>query len=95
MPTEITEYRDERLNSTTLKVKGELMLHDAELIRSLVVRLLETPDASAVVDLADLAFLDSEGAHILSNLAGLNRVRLVGLEIFLQTAVNDVERRSD
>lgn len=95
MPTEITQYRDERLNSTRLQVRGEMMRDDAELIRSLVVEILESPDESVVVDMADLDFLDSESAHILNNLASLNRVRLEGIEIFLQTAVNDVERRSD
>lgn len=93
MPTQITQVRDE--GATRLKVEGELLRDDASLIKSLVVDLLETPNENIVIDLADLDYLDSEGAHILSNLAAFNRVSIEGIEIFLQTAVNEVERRAD
>ena len=93
MPTQITQVRDE--GATRLKVEGELLRDDASLIKSLVVDLLETPNENIVIDLADLDYLDSEGGHILSNLASLNRVSLEGIEIFLQTAVNEVERQTD
>lgn len=95
MPTQITQVRDEERGSARLKVEGELLHDDASLIKNLVVELLETPNEDVVIDLADLDYLDSEGGHILSNLASLNRVTLEGLEIFLQTAVNEVERQTD
>lgn len=94
MPTQITQTRDEKLGTTTLKVEGELLCDDAMLIKNLVVDLLETPNELIIIDLADLDYLDSEGAHILNNLASFNRLKLEGIEIFLQTAVNDAERRS-
>lgn len=94
MPTQITQHRDEHRRSTVLKIEGDLLHDDAVLIRSLVVDLLENQDENVVIDLADLDFLDSEGAHILSNLSALNRVAVDGAEIFLQTAVTDVERRA-
>lgn len=95
MPTQITQVRDEKRGSTRLKVEGELLRDDASLIKNLVVDLLETPDEDIIIDLADLDYLDSEAGHILRNLVSLNRVTLEGLEIFLQTAVNDVERQTD
>lgn len=95
MPTHIKQTRDEQRGSTTLKIEGELLRDDAALIKTLVVDLLGTPDENIVIDLADLDYLDSEGGHILSNLASLNRVTLEGIEIFLQTAVNEVERQTD
>lgn len=95
MPTQITQVRDKKRGSIRLKVEGELLRDDASLIRNLVVDLLERPDEDIVIDLADLDYLDSEGGHILSNLASLNRVTLDGIEIFLQTAVNEVERQTD
>jgi anti-anti-sigma factor len=95
MPTQITQLQDEGLNSTTLKVEGELLSDDAQLIKKLANELLETPDLNVFIDLADVSYLDSEAAHILNNLAAVNRVTLTGIEIFLQTVVNEVERRSD
>lgn len=95
MPTHIKQLRDEDRKSTTLKIEGDLLHDDAVLIRNLVIDLLDVPDERVVVDLADLDYLDSEAAHILNNLTALSRVTIEGIEIFLQTAVNDVERRSD
>lgn len=95
MPTQINQFRDEARNATILRIEGEMLRDDAVLIKNLVVDLLETPNENVVIDLADLDFLDSEGAHILNNLAAVNRVTLTGIEIFLQTAINEVERCSD
>lgn len=95
MPTQIKQIRDEARNATILRIEGEILRDDAVLIKTLVDELLETPMENVVVDLADLDYLDSEGGHILSNLASLNRVSLEGIEIFLQTAVNEVERQTD
>lgn len=95
MPTQIKQIRDEARTTTIFRIEGEMMREDAVLIKNLVVDLLETPTESVIIDLADLDYLDSEGAHILSNLASFNRVTIDGIEIFLQTAVNEVERRSE
>ncbi|MGH9949090.1 MAG: STAS domain-containing protein [Pyrinomonadaceae bacterium] len=92
MATEITQLEiDGRIR---LRVEGEMLLADAELIEKLVDSISNEGEKPIIVDLADLDFLDSESAQILRKLETEERIEIVGIEIFLQTVVNSVERIS-
>ena len=75
-----------------LRVEGELLLEDAILLERITSEMRAETDKPIMIDLADLAFLDSESAAVLKRLAGDPAIELQGLEIFLQSAVDQAER---
>ena len=93
MATHITQTESEDGGSVTLRVDGEMLLDDALLVERLVRQMRSERPVDVVIDLADLDFLDSDSAGVLRKLAGENGVRIDGIEIFLQSVINDVEKR--
>ena len=93
MPTHITQTESEDGGLVTLRVDGEMVLDDALLVERIVRELRSDAPREVAVDLADLDFLDSESAGVLRRIAGESGVRIEGIEIFLQTVINDVEKR--
>lgn len=90
MPTQITQQESD--GRVVLRVEGELLLDDAILLESITTEIQEETGKVVMIDLADLAFLDSESAAVLKRLAGDPAIELQGLEIFLQSAVDQAER---
>lgn len=94
MPTQITQVEDEERGKTLLRVEGAMMLEDAVLLEKIALDMRSGLGREITLDLADLDFLDSESAVVLKRLEDRHGFKLEGMEIFLQTAVNDVERAS-
>jgi anti-anti-sigma regulatory factor len=92
MPTQITQVEDEERGKTLLRVEGAMMLEDAVLLEKIALDMRSGLGRDITLDLADLDFLDSESASVLKRLEDRHGFELEGMEIFLQTAVNDVER---
>ncbi len=92
MPTNITQIFDDDHDRFILRVSGEMNGDDAILIERLCRDLYLAHDKPISIDLADLDLLDSEAASILRSLAAKPKHELLGLEIFLQKTVNEVER---
>jgi anti-anti-sigma factor len=92
MPTEITEKSLEGI--TMLSVRGEMNADDAEILRRLVRDMLAGGRSQIIVDLADLAFIDSDSAPILREIANLSGVSIEGTDSLIQTAIDLVEKRS-
>jgi len=92
MPTEIKQLdlSDER--KTIFRVEGEMFRADAELLSRLAADRRDATGNRIVIDLADLDLLDSEAAAVLRPLANRDGFELVGIEIFLQSAVDMAER---
>lgn len=90
MPTQITQR--ESNGRTYLQVEGEMLVDDALLLERIADDIHEDSGLHVTVDLADLNFLDSDSASILKRLDSKHGVSIEGLEIFLQTAINAVER---
>lgn len=90
MPTKIIQQ--ESGSSTVLRVEGELLLEDALLLERIIADIKTDAGKKIMVDLADLAFLDSESAPVLKRLERDSKIELQGLEIFLQTAIDQAER---
>jgi anti-anti-sigma regulatory factor len=93
MPTNITQIDDPVDGSTRLKVEGEMLLDDALLLERIALGLESELGARVLIDLADLSFFDSEAASILKRLDDRYGIEILGMEIFLQTMVNDAERQ--
>jgi anti-anti-sigma factor len=91
MPTQIRQH--ENGNETLLRVEGDLMFDDALLIERITSELVDS-GRIVTVDLADLDFMDSESAAVLKRIADREGIRLQGLEIFLQSAIDLAERNS-
>ncbi len=92
MPTQITQIEDDGRHRTTLRVEGDMMLDDAILLEKIALEMRAESGNDVAIDLADLDFLDSESATVLKRLKDEHGLEIEGMEIFLQTAVNDVER---
>lgn len=92
MPTQITKIELNSGRRILLRVEGEMLLHDAELIERIVRQTFEKLGSTVIIDLADLDFLDSEAASILRRLEQRGEAQIDGIEIFLQTAVDMAER---
>lgn len=91
MATHITqnEYGD----GTLLSVAGEMLLDDALLLERIASDLYKSSEKPITIDLADLDFLDSDSAAVLRRLAEQTGYKIEGMEIFLQSVVNQVEKR--
>ena len=94
MPTQITQIDDADGARTTLRIAGSLTLADAELIARICAGLHEQRDAIEItLDLADLSFLDSEGAAVLARLKRQHGVMLDGVHLFVQQVIDQTEQR--
>jgi anti-anti-sigma regulatory factor len=91
MATHITQNEYSECN--LLSVSGEMLLDDALLLERIASDLHESSEKPVTIDLADLDFLDSDSAAVLRRLAGQPGFRIEGMEIFLQSVVNEVEKR--
>ena len=94
MPTNITQIDDDEDGITILRVEGDMLLSDAELIERLAYQIREDSGNAVSVDLADLDFMDSDAARVLKRIDSKQGFDLVGMEIFLQNAVNQAEKDS-
>ena len=92
MATHITQIDDPENGTTILRVAGDMMLEDALLLERIASGMHSELETAITLDLAELDFLDSEAAAVLKRLEDERGFRLDGMEIFLQTAVNDVEK---
>lgn len=70
------------------------MLEDAMLLGRIAKDASAETGDGVILDLADLDFLDSEAAHVLRELSDLDGFEIEGMEIFLQTVVNEAERHA-
>jgi anti-anti-sigma regulatory factor len=92
MPTQITQIDDDGRERTVFRVEGDMMLDDALLLEKIALEMRAETGNQVAIDLADLDFLDSESATVLKRLKDEHGLMIEGMEIFLQTAVNDVEK---
>jgi anti-anti-sigma regulatory factor len=92
MPTNIIQTVNDEDGSVTLRVEGDMMLEDAEVLEKIALGMRGDNFRDVVIDLADLDFLDSESAPILKRLAKEHGFRIEGIEIFLQSAIDTAER---
>jgi anti-anti-sigma regulatory factor len=76
-----------------LRVDGQLMLDDAVLLDRIARDLVNSSPNKIAIDLADVDFIDSEAASILKGLESIHGFELTGVEILLQNAINEAERR--
>jgi anti-anti-sigma regulatory factor len=95
MPTKITQIEDAERGRTILRVEGEMMYDDAVLLEKIALGMREQNGANLTLDFADLDFLDSESAPILRRLEREHGFEISGIEIFLQTIVNETEKRKN
>jgi hypothetical protein len=93
MPTQITQIDDESRGITIFRVDGDMLREDAELLCRIARDVQSFSGNAITIDLADLDFLDSESAPILMRLEREEGFDIIGTEIFLQTVVNEAERR--
>ena len=94
MATQIKQIDDNVNGRTILRVEGELLGYDAKLLERIGLEIRAETGNKIAIDLADLDFLDSDAAPILRRLDSLDGFSIQGMEIFLQTVVNEVERQS-
>jgi anti-anti-sigma factor len=94
MPTHITQIDDTENHRTVLRVDGEMTLEDARLLEKIATQLCDSSESQVIIDLAELDFMDSDAAPTLKSMKARGFV-LEGIEIFLQTVVNESERKRD
>jgi len=94
MATQINQIDENVHGRTTLRVAGELLGDDARLLERIGLEIRAETGNQIAIDLADLDFMDSEAAPILRRLEHLEGFTIQGMEIFLQTVVNEVERHT-
>ena len=92
MPTKITQVDNSSEGLTTLRVEGDMLVEDARILESIGIRVRSETGNRIIIDLADLDFLDSESAPLLRRLNDLDGFEIQGVEIFLQSVVNQAER---
>ncbi len=93
MATQIEQIDDEIGNRTILRISGELLYEDAVLIERIALAAHENNARPVIIDLADIDFLDSEAAPILKRLTESNEFAIEGVEIFLQSTIDQAERQ--
>jgi anti-anti-sigma factor len=92
MPTQITQIDDIENQRTVLRIEGEMTIEDARVLEKIAAQLKDSSEFPVVIDLAELDFMDSEAASVLKSMQS-GGYRLDGVEIFLQTVVNESERK--
>jgi ABC-type transporter Mla MlaB component len=95
MPTRITQVDEPERAATTLRVEGSLYPADAEVLERLCRDIQQDSGRTVTLDLADISFLDSDGAAILSRLKRERGVRLEGLHLFVQKVIELAEGADD
>jgi hypothetical protein len=93
MPTTITEIEDSERGKRILRVEGSMTVDDAVLLEKIALDLREQNGRNFTLDLADLDFIDSESAPIIKRMEREHGFEIEGMEIFLQTVINEVENR--
>ena len=91
MPTRITQVDAPGEGATTLRVEGSLYLADAELLERVCRDMRHETGRPVTLDLADLSFLDSDSAAVLSRLRRELGVGLEGLHLFVQKVIELAE----
>ena len=94
MPTNIVQIEDAETGKTILRVEGEMTRTDAELLEKIALEMRGETGRNLTIDLADLHFLDSDGAPVLKRMADEHGFEIEGLLMFLQRAVEENERRN-
>jgi anti-anti-sigma regulatory factor len=95
MPTRITQVDTPERAATTLRVEGSLYLADAELLEGICRDIQQDSGHAITLDLADLSFLDSDSAAVLSRLRRERGVKLEGLHLFVQKVIELAEGPCD
>jgi hypothetical protein len=93
MPTQMTEIEDPERGKTILRVEGELTYDDAVLLEKVALAMRVENGKNLTLDFADLDFLDSESAPIIKRLEREHGFEIEGIEFFLQSVINKVEKR--
>ncbi len=93
MATNLTQIEDVERGKTILRVEGEMMEADALLLEKIALELREESGKNLTLDLADLDFLDSDSAPILKRMQIEHGFEIEGIEFFVQTVVNETEKR--
>lgn len=93
MPTQITQVEDADRGKTLLRIEGAMELDDAVLLEKIALDMRAGLGKNITLDVADLDFLDSDSAAVLKRLEDSHGFEIEGMEIFVQTAVNDVEKQ--
>lgn len=93
MPTNLTQIEDTERGKSILRVEGEMLEADALLLEKIALDLREQIGQNLTLDLADLDFLDSESASILKRMEREHGFEIEGIEFFLQSVVNETEKR--
>jgi anti-anti-sigma regulatory factor len=92
MPTQITQVDDPDRGITILRVEGQVLQEDALVLARIARDLNDDFGQNIAIDLADVDFIDSEAAPILKELQTADGFELMGMEMLLQNAINEVER---
>jgi anti-anti-sigma regulatory factor len=93
MPTQITQLEDLERGKTVLRVEGDMMFDDAVLLEKIALEMREQNGKNLTLDFADLDFMDSESAPILKRLEHEHGFEIEGMEFFLQSVINETEKR--
>jgi len=94
MPTNIQQIEDIERGKMILRVEGEMTRTDAELLEKIALEMRRETGKNLTIDLADLHFLDSDGAPVLKRMADEHGFEIEGLLVFLQRAVEENEKRN-
>lgn len=93
MATQMTEIEDIERGKTILRVEGEMTLEDAVLLEKIALAMRAESGKNLTLDLADLDFLDSDSASILVRLQREHGFEIEGIEFFLQSVIDETEKR--
>lgn len=94
MPTEITQVEAPDSNTTILRVSGEMLEGDVRVVESVAKCIREETGRQVIVDLADLDLLDSEAAPALKRLSEREGISIEGMDVFLQSSIDQAERQA-
>ena len=89
----MTEIEDFERGKTILRVEGEMTFDDAVLLEKIALAMRAESGKNLTLDFADLDFLDSESAPIIKRLGDEHGFEIEGIEFFLQSIVNQAEKR--
>jgi hypothetical protein len=93
MATQMTEIEDVERGKTILRVEGEMTADDAVLLEKIALAMRAESGKNLTLDFADLDFLDSESAPIIKRLEREHGFEIEGIEFFLQSVINETEKR--
>lgn len=93
MPTQITQIEDADRQKMILRVEGVMKYEDAVLLEKIALDMREQSGRNLTLDLADLDFLDSDSAPVLIRLQREHGFEIEGIEFFLQTVIDETEKR--